>query len=79
MRFERVNLFQSEYPVAFNQHVIFCRNVMIYFDIASREAAVKRLSKHLAPGGYLIVGHSESLLGVNHGLVSVKQGVYQKP
>ena len=79
VRFERVNLFQPEYPVAFNQHVIFCRNVMIYFDVPSREAAVKRLSKHLAPGGYLIVGHSESLLGVNHGLVSVKQGVYQKP
>ncbi|MCX6959602.1 MAG: protein-glutamate O-methyltransferase [Verrucomicrobia bacterium] len=79
VRFERVNLFQPEYPVAFNQHVIFCRNVMIYFDLQSREVAVNRLSRHLAPGGYLIVGHSESLMGVNHDLVSVKQGVYQKP
>ena len=77
--FGRVNLFQEEYPVAFNQHVIFCRNVMIYFDVQSREVAVNRLARHLAPGGYLIVGHSESLMGVKHGLVSVKQGIYQKP
>lgn len=77
--FGRVNLFQEEYPVAFNQHVIFCRNVMIYFDVQSRELAVNRLTSHLAPGGYLIVGHSESLMGVKHGLVSVKQGIYQKP
>lgn len=79
VRFDRVNLFQPEYPVHLKQNVIFCRNVMIYFDIASREAAVKRLSQHLVPGGYLIVGHSESLMGVRHGLVSIKQGVYQKP
>ena len=79
VRFDRVNLFQEEYPVAFNQHVIFCRNVMIYFDVPSREVAVNRLARHLAPGGYLIVGHSESLMGVKHGLISVKQGVYQKP
>ena len=61
------------------QHVIFCRNVMIYFDIQSREQAVKRMSHYLAPGGFLIVGHSESLMGINHGLKSIQQGIYQKP
>jgi chemotaxis protein methyltransferase CheR len=79
IRYERINLFQDEYPIPHNQHVIFCRNVMIYFDVPSREQAVKRLTRHLAPGGFLIVGHSESLMGISHGLQSVRQGVYQKP
>jgi chemotaxis protein methyltransferase CheR len=78
VRYARVNLFQPEYPITPKQHVIFCRNVMIYFDIPSREAAVKRLTQQLAPGGFLIVGHSESLMGVRHNLVPIKQGIYQK-
>ncbi len=78
VHFERVNLFQSEYPVPLKQHMIFCRNVMIYFDPPSRATAVQRLAHYLAPGGYLVVGHSESLLGIRHGLHSVQQGVYQK-
>ena len=79
VRYERINLFQHEYPIPMQQHVIFCRNVMIYFDVASREQAVKRMSHYLAPGGFLIVGHSESLMGINHGLKSIRQGIYQKP
>jgi chemotaxis protein methyltransferase CheR len=79
VRYARVNLFQDEYPITPKQHVIFCRNVMIYFDIPSREEAVRRLARFLAPGGYLIVGHSESLMGVRHSLVGIKQGIYQKP
>ena len=79
LRFERINLFQAEYPVFPKQHVIFCRNVMIYFDPPSRATAVQRLTKYLSPGGYLIVGHSESLLGIRHGLQPIKQGIYQRP
>jgi chemotaxis protein methyltransferase CheR len=78
LHFERINLFQAAYPVARNQHVIFCRNVMIYFDPPSRAIAVQRLTQHLSPGGYLVVGHSESLLGIRHGLQSVQQGIYQR-
>ena len=78
LRFERVNLFQPHLPVPANQHVIFCRNVMIYFDLPSRALAVQRLAQLLAPGGYLMVGHSESLMGINHGLHPVQQGVFQK-
>jgi chemotaxis protein methyltransferase CheR len=79
VRYERVNLFQQDYPVSSQQHVILCRNVMIYFDLPSRELAVRKLTQHLAPGGCLIVGHSESLMGIKHGLQPLKQGVYQKP
>ena len=78
LHFERVNLFQTEYPLPPKLHVIFCRNVMIYFDPPSRAVAVQRLARHLCHGGYLVVGHSESLLGIRHGLHPVQQGVYQK-
>lgn len=78
LRFERVNLFQERLPVPANQHVIFCRNVMIYFDLPSRALVVQRLARHLAPGGYLVVGHSESLMGIPHSLQPVQQGVFQK-
>ena len=79
LRFERINLFQPEFPVFSKQHVIFCRNVMIYFDPPSRATAVQRLTRHLSPGGYLVVGHSESLLGIHHGLQPIQQGIYQRP
>ena len=79
VRFQRINLFQPEYPLARDQQVIFCRNVMIYFDPPSRETLVEKLTRQLARGGYLVIGHSESLLGIRHGLESVRQSVYRKP
>jgi chemotaxis protein methyltransferase CheR len=79
VRFQRINLFQAEYPVLRDQHVIFCRNVMIYFDPASRATLVHKLTRQLAPGGFLVIGHSESLLGIRHDLESVRQSVFRKP
>jgi chemotaxis protein methyltransferase CheR len=79
VRFQRVNLFQAEYPIAGEQHVIFCRNVMIYFDPSSRATLVQKLTRQLAPGGLLFIGHSESLMGIRHDLESVRQSVFRKP
>ncbi|MBX3734926.1 MAG: protein-glutamate O-methyltransferase CheR [Verrucomicrobiae bacterium] len=79
VRFQRINLFQPDYPVQRPQHVIFCRNVMIYFDPPSRGILVQKLTRQLASGGYLFVGHSESLMGLHHELESIRQGVYRKP
>jgi chemotaxis protein methyltransferase CheR len=79
IRFQRINLFQAEYPLPRDQHVIFCRNVMIYFDPASRATLVQKLTRQLAPGGYLVIGHSESLLGIRHNLESVRQSIFRKP
>jgi len=79
VRFQRINLFQPEYPVARDQHVIFCRNVMIYFDPASRATLVHKLTRQLARGGLLVIGHSESLMGIRHDLESVRQSVFRKP
>jgi chemotaxis protein methyltransferase CheR len=58
--------------------VIFCRNVMIYFDKAVQQRVVTMLERHLKPGGYLFISHSESLNGVTHGLRWMAPAVYQR-
>lgn len=58
---------------------IFCRNVMFYFDRSTHEALVQRFSAHLEPGGYLFIGHSESLNGFDHALEAAAPAVYRKP
>jgi chemotaxis protein methyltransferase CheR len=59
--------------------IIFCRNVMIYFDKPTQQRVVERLAGCLAPGGYLLTGHAESLTGIDHGLRYVQPAVYRKP
>lgn len=59
--------------------MVFCRNVMIYFDQPSRAALLTRLTEQLAPGGYLFVGHTESLTGIPHTLESCGPSVYRRP
>jgi chemotaxis protein methyltransferase CheR len=59
--------------------VIFCRNVMIYFDRQTQEQVVGRLAAMLEPGGYLFVGHAESLTRIPHSLDYVRPAVYRKP
>jgi chemotaxis protein methyltransferase CheR len=58
-------------------HVIFCRNVMIYFDRETQAGLVRRLGACLEPGGYLFVGHSETLTAIDHGLEYVKPAIYR--
>ncbi len=59
--------------------VIFCRNVMIYFDKETQSRLVERFARMLAPGGVLFLGHSESLAGVKHKLRYVQPTVYEHP
>lgn len=79
VRFHQLNLLEGEPPFATPFQVIFCRNVMIYFDRATQEELVARLTRRLVPGGYLLVGHSESLTGIRHTLQIVKPAVYRRP
>ncbi len=74
-----INLFQDTYPLATDQDIIFCRNVMIYFDEVSRQMLIDRLFNQLAPGGHLFVGHAESLLGLEHRFRQVRPAVYERP
>ncbi len=64
--FMRMNLMDVTYPVDRDVDVIFCRNVLIYFERENQRKVVEQLAGHLRPGGYLLVGHSESMV---HGLV----------
>ena len=59
--------------------MIICRNVMIYFDLPTKREVVARILRHLRAGGYIFVGHAESLNGVNDGLKMVVPSVYRKP
>lgn len=58
--------------------VIFCRNVMIYFDRPTRQEVVERFWEILAPGGVLFIGHSESLTGIRHRFTYLQPAVYRK-
>ena len=58
--------------------VIFLRNVMIYFDMETKRKVVHNLLPHLAPGGYLIIGHSETLNGVTDAVTAVRPTIYRK-
>jgi chemotaxis protein methyltransferase CheR len=77
VEFKRLNLIE---PFSDSRlfHVIFCRNVMMYFDKPTQQDIVQRLSRRLELGGYLFVGHSESLTGVEHELRYVRPAVYRK-
>lgn len=79
LNFQRVNLFANQYPWNQKFQVIFCRNVMIYFDRPTQQELVRRLAQHLVPGGYLLIGHAESLAGVQHPYNSIKPAIYQLP
>jgi chemotaxis protein methyltransferase CheR len=71
VNFMRMNLMDPVYPVDRDVDIIFCRNVLIYFDKATQRKVVDRLCSHLRPGGYLLVGHSESM--IHQGSVGLKQ------
>jgi chemotaxis protein methyltransferase CheR len=78
VEFRRLNLMErfshlGPFPV------IFCRNVMIYFDKPTQQGLVNRLAGCLEPGGYLLIGHAESLNGVDHPLRYVRPAIYRKP
>jgi chemotaxis protein methyltransferase CheR len=75
--FRRMNLMDS-FPSSFRFPVIFCRNVMIYFNKKTQCDLVRRLTAVLEPGGYLFVGHAESLTGIDHNLRYVRPAIYRK-
>ena len=75
--FRRFNLMEA-FPFKHPLDLIFCRNVMIYFDKATQARLVKKFHDALNTGGYLFIGHSESLTGVDHGFKYVQPTVYRK-
>lgn len=76
--FRQINL-NEPLPRLGEFHVIFLRNVMIYFDLETKRRVVPRLMAALRPGGHLLIGHSESLNGVVDDLRAVAPSIYRKP
>jgi chemotaxis protein methyltransferase CheR len=77
VRFARLNL-MGEWPMKGPFDVIFCRNVMIYFDKPSQERLIDRFWGLLRPEGVLFIGHAESLAGSHHKFRYVQPAVYVK-
>lgn len=75
--FKQLNLMR-EWPMKRRFDVIFCRNVIIYFDKPTQRVLVERYANVLADGGYLILGHSESLINVSDRFSLIGNTVYQK-
>jgi chemotaxis protein methyltransferase CheR len=66
IQFRRLNLMDERFPIKSPLDVIFCRNVMIYFDRPTQEQLINKFYCYLKPGGYLFIGHSESLQWADH-------------
>ncbi len=77
--FHRLNLLAEPFSVAEQFEIIFCRNVIIYFERANQQRLLSRLAGRLAPGGYLFLGHSETLAGMDLPLVSFAPTIYRRP
>jgi chemotaxis protein methyltransferase CheR len=78
INFKRFNLLKDSPDTGKQFDLVFCRNVMIYFDNPTKEFVVDKLCRVLKKGGYFIIGGAESLSGLNHGLKYVEPSVYLK-
>jgi len=79
VEFRRLNLMDADFGMGGLCDVIFCRNVIIYFDQPTRERLFDRLIRQLQPGGYLFLGHSETLNGTGLPMNLAGPTVYRKP
>lgn len=77
--FRPLNLMDQPYEIAPRPQVIFCRNVLIYFPREVQHRVLLGLEACLAPGGYLVLGHAESVVHLDFSLVQQAPTVYQKP
>ena len=76
--FRRINLIDRPFSITKNFDIIFCRNVLIYFDKITQEKVILNLLSNLKKGGYLFLGHSESLTGFHFNLKQIQTTIFQK-
>ncbi|MBN2371185.1 MAG: protein-glutamate O-methyltransferase CheR [Vicinamibacteria bacterium] len=78
VRFARLNLNDASYPIDASFDLIFCRNTLIYFSTATKRRVIDRLLDLTAPGGYLFLGHAESVTGLSERVRHVGDTVYTR-
>ncbi len=78
VRFGRLNFIDTPYGADTSMHAIFCRNALIYFDKHTQRKVAAELCRHLQPGGYLFVGHSETLTGFELPLQQVAATIFRR-
>lgn len=76
--YKRLNLSVTPFPMRGPMDAVFCRNVMIYFDNPVRKRLLEEFFRLVKPGGFLFVGHAESLTGMLSGFKLVKPSIYIK-
>ena len=76
--FQGINLMKEQYGLRGKFDIVFCRNVLIYFNKENQAMVIQRIIDHMTSGAYLFLGHSESLAGMRNQLVSVGSSVYRK-
>lgn len=79
VRFRLLNLMNSDFGFGVAMDIVFCRNVIIYFDRKIQENLFKKIFAQLVPGGFLFIGHAETLDGINSQFVRVAPTIYRKP
>lgn len=77
IRFMRLNLNDAAAPGFGQFDLVFCRNVLIYFDVESRKRVIQRLIRHLAPDGFVFLGHAETLNGMCSSLQCIAPTIYR--
>lgn len=76
--FSRLNLIDEYYPTPFVFDVVFCRNVLIYYDRRMQEKIILKLCSRIKKEGYLFLGHSESIAGLNLPLKHIQPAIFMK-
>ena len=78
VKVQRMNFMDESYPINEVFDVIFCRNVLIYFDRQTQEKVIGKLCTKLKPGGYFFLGHSESIMNMDLPLQSIRPTIFRK-
>jgi chemotaxis protein methyltransferase CheR len=76
--YQRLNLMDDSYSVRKEFDIIFCRNVLIYFDRKTQESVINKLCTHLKPNGFFFLGHSESVTGIDVPLKQIRPTIFRK-
>lgn len=78
VRFQRLNFMDDDFGMPKPVDIIFCRNVLIYFDRPTQEKVLNRLCRYLNPGGFMFMGHSETLNGLRVPIVQAAPTIYRR-